>query len=132
RRRPLVGGEPRPAPGPRPRAVSRDRGPSDPLPARPSRVAPVGLPDRLRHRTGERGDAERRTSLHARGAYGPDDAWRRCRPSGAAPGRVLARDRRSALPRALPGAGVDGGPGEPRPLAWRAGDRLGPDRRSGP
>ena len=70
----------------------------------PARLAARRLPDRVRHRTGQRRDAERGAAVHRRDRHPPRQPRRRRRPDRPAHRRVVARRARASLPRALPRA----------------------------
>ena len=101
-----------------------------PVRLRARAVAARCLPDRLRPRARERGDAERRPALHG----GARDGARRARdapcPRDPAHGRLLARARRAALSRAFPCAGHDCRAGQRCPQLGRARDRGRYDGRA--
>ena len=88
-----------------------------------SRRWPLSLPDRLRARQRQRGDAERRPAVHpAAGRRSPLRG--RARRAGAAPHRgLLARGPRGTAGRAIPGARIDGTSRRPRPPLGGPGDR---------
>ena len=88
--------------------LARPPRPPDPVPLRRASMAAVGLPERVRQRAWERGDAERRPAVHRRRRHPPGRQGRRRRAPGAPHRRRLARSRRAAVPRAGPGAGGDG------------------------
>ena len=64
---------------------------------RPARLADRRLPDRVRHRAGERRDAERGAAAHRRDRHPPGQPRRRRRPDRPAHGRVVAR-RATSVP----------------------------------
>ena len=73
----------------------------------PGPVAARRVPADLRHRAGQRGDAERVAAVHARARRRPRAARRHDRADPAARRRVVARSARDAVPRALPRARRD-------------------------
>ncbi len=111
--------------------------PADPLRLRRAPVAAVGLPERVRRRTGQRGDAERRPAVQHRGDHPPHRHGRRHRPARAAHRCRLAGVDRAALPGTAAGAGDHGGAGQPHSPPRRShhrrrhhgGARLGDRRR---
>ena len=72
------------------------------------------VPADLRHRAGQRGDAERGAPVHRRARRRPRAARRHDRADPLAHGRVVARSARDALPRALPSARTHRGARERR------------------
>ena len=102
---------------------------ADPVRLRPRAVAARRLPDRLRARARERRDAERRPAVHGGARDGARRARSTHRTRHPAHGRLLARARRAALPRALPRAGRDRAARQRRPRLGRPRDR-GRARRS--
>ena len=97
-----------------------------------SRRWPLSLPDRLRARQRQRGDAERRPAVHpAAGRRSPLRG--RARRAGAAPHRgLLARGPRGTAGRAIPGARIDGTSRRPRPPLGGPGDRPSAPPRPAP
>ena len=76
--------------------VARRARPADPLRLRRTAVAAVGVPERVRHRAGQRRDAERGPAVHARGDHPARRQGRRCHAGRAAHRRRVARGRRAA------------------------------------
>ena len=84
------------------RALPPASRPADPLRLCPGRMAARRVPDRVRPRAGQRGDAERRTAVHAGARRRARLARHPDRARHAAHGRLLAGGRRAPIPRALP------------------------------
>ena len=103
---------------------------ADPLSPRAERTAARRLPDRLRGRSRQRGDAERGPPVHGRARRGAGCTRSAHRAGDAARRRVVARARREPVPRALPRAGRDRAARERRARLGRPGDRRGHHRRA--
>ena len=107
------------APGRRlPRVARR----ADPVPPRAGRVAARRVPADLRHRAGQRGDAERGAAVHRGAGARSRPARHHDRDDPAARRRVVARGARDAVPGALPGARRDRR--APERACTRAGGRV--------
>ena len=98
---------------------------------RPSDLGDRGLPDRLRARPRQRGDAQRRPPVQRRAGRAPRGGRRAVRPDHAPLRRLVARGGREPVPRALPGAAGDRPARERRPLVGRPHHRGRHDRGQG-
>ena len=104
---------------------------SHPLQLRRTGVAPRDLPERLRHRTRECGDAQCGPALHA-GGHHPAGGQGGHRDADCPPHRGrLSRSRRAALSRNGGGAGIDSRVGQWRPPTPSTGGGRGHHRRAG-
>ena len=127
---------------PRQRAPGRGRprgpGRAPRLPSPPRRADPLRrraaahagrAADRVRARARQRRDAERRAAADRRADHRAGGRRRARRAARPARRRLLARARRDALPRALPGPARDRAPGQRHPRLGRARDRDRDDGR---
>ena len=110
--------------------VPRGARPADPLRLRHPRLAARHVPERVRARTRERGDAERRTSVHARAGHAARRQGSRRHAARAPHRRVVARGERAPVPRVVPRSAVDRGADQRDPRQRRPRDRDRHDRRA--